>query len=301
MDMCPMQYHVVCIQDAMVNQPGGHAGMPQFDVIVVGLGAVGSAATYQLAKRGQRVLGIDRYTSPHRYGSTHGETRITRAAIGEGVEYTPLARRSNDIWRELERTTGQTLFNQCGCLTIPSLLPGEAHGIETETFFANIQAAQQKFEVDAEMLAPGELKRRYPAFATQDSDRAFLDHEGGYLFVEKCVSAQRELARGHGAMLRTAKMTHYAKNAGGWVRISMEDGSTADARKLILAGGPWMPDLVPALKGRVTVTRQILHWFEIKSHPERFGPGAPVFIWLVNGLNNAETDIYGFPYIGGPE
>ena len=80
-----------------------------FDVIVIGLGAMGAATTYQLAKAGARVLGIDRYAPPHIYGSTHGETRITRLACGEGPEYTPFARRSHQIWRDFERATGETL------------------------------------------------------------------------------------------------------------------------------------------------------------------------------------------------
>ena len=92
--------------------------MPLYEVIVVGLGAVGSAATWHLARLGTKVLGIDRYKPPHEFGSSTGETRLTRVAVGEGVEYSPLALRSNEIWREIETTTGQTLFVQCGCLTI---------------------------------------------------------------------------------------------------------------------------------------------------------------------------------------
>ena len=92
--------------------------MPLYEVIVVGLGAVGSAVTWHLARLGAKVLGIDRYKPPHEFGSSTGETRLTRAAVGEGVEYSPLALRSNEIWREIETTTGQTLFVQCGCLTI---------------------------------------------------------------------------------------------------------------------------------------------------------------------------------------
>ncbi|MDU3099052.1 MAG: FAD-dependent oxidoreductase, partial [Bradyrhizobium sp.] len=105
--------------------------MPHYDVIVIGCGAVGSAAMLHLAKAGRRVLGIDRFQPPHRFGSTHGETRITRAAIGEGVDYTPLARRSHQIWRELERETGTHLFQQCGCLFIPSQHGGAVHGVSS--------------------------------------------------------------------------------------------------------------------------------------------------------------------------
>src|SRR5215469_5846678 len=94
--------------------------MAKYDVIVLGLGATGSAALYQLAKRGARVLGLDRHAPPHPFGSTHGDTRITRLAIGEGAHYTPLALRSHEIWREIERETGETLLTANGALIISS-------------------------------------------------------------------------------------------------------------------------------------------------------------------------------------
>src|ERR1041384_8612848 len=90
----------------------------RFDTIVIGLGAMGSAATYQLANSGQRVLGIDRFAPPHSFGSSHGETRITRLACGEGPEYTQFVRRSHQIWRDLEAKTGKSLLVQNGVLVI---------------------------------------------------------------------------------------------------------------------------------------------------------------------------------------
>ena len=112
--------------------------MSTYDVAVVGLGAAGAATLYQLARRGISAVGIDRFSPPHIYGSTHGDTRITREAIGEGEAYTPLVQRSHAIWRELEAETGQTLLTQCGGLilevrgrwgsrTPPSRVPGQHH------------------------------------------------------------------------------------------------------------------------------------------------------------------------------
>ena len=94
--------------------------MRRFETIVLGLGAMGSAVVCQLARRRCRVLGIDRFAPPHAFGSTHGDTRITRLAIGEGEEYTPLALRSHQLWRELEKETGTSLLTLCGCLVISS-------------------------------------------------------------------------------------------------------------------------------------------------------------------------------------
>src|SRR3954468_22403660 len=89
-----------------------------YDVAVVGLGAMGAATLYQLAKRGLPVVGIDRHQPPHEHGSSHGETRITRRAVGEGADYVPLVTRSHAIWRELEQTTGMTLLVACGGLVV---------------------------------------------------------------------------------------------------------------------------------------------------------------------------------------
>ena len=112
-----------------------------YDVIVIGLGAMGSAALYQLAKRGRRVLGIDRFTPPHKLGSSHGDTRITREAIGEGEELVPLVRRSHEIWRELEAATGKSLLSQVGGLILSSSPNAHHHGV---SFFENtVNAATQ--------------------------------------------------------------------------------------------------------------------------------------------------------------
>ncbi|MGJ5140967.1 N-methyl-L-tryptophan oxidase [Bradyrhizobium oligotrophicum] len=275
--------------------------MAQFDVIVIGCGAVGSAALLHLAKAGKRVLGIDRFQPPHKFGSTHGETRITRAAIGEGVDYTPLAQRSHVLWRELERETGARLFEQCGCLFIPSQDGGEVHGVSSAQFFANIETAARLHGVDGETLSSEQLRAAFPAFATAANDRAFLDREGGYLMVEDCVRAELAVAARHGAELVTGRRVAAFRRAAGPLVVTLDDGATASADTLIVTTGPWITELIAPLRRRVNVTRQVLYWFEVLSHPERFGPDAPVFIWDVTGRDRAASDIYGFPWLGSPD
>ncbi|MGJ5005277.1 N-methyl-L-tryptophan oxidase [Bradyrhizobium sp. HKCCYLRH2060] len=275
--------------------------MAQFDVIVIGCGAVGSAALLHLAKAGKHVLGIDRFQPPHKFGSTHGETRITRAAIGEGVDYTPLAQRSHVLWRELERETGARLFEQCGCLFIPSQDGGEVHGVSSAQFFANIETAARLHGVDGETLSSEQLRAAFPAFATAANDRAFLDREGGYLMVEDCVRAELAVAARHGAELVTGRRVAAFRRAAGALVVTLDDGATASADTLIVTTGPWITELIAPLRRRVNVTRQVLYWFEVLSHPERFGPDAPVFIWDVTGRDRAASDIYGFPWLGSPD
>jgi len=167
--------------------------MPLYEVIVVGLGAVGSAAIRHLARLGAKVLGIDRYKPPHEFGSSTGETRLTRAAVGEGVEYSPLALRSNEIWREIETTTGQTLFVQCGCLTITGH-PNKSmvHGVNK--FFDNIVASAERFNIPHEIFRSADaLRSRFPQFAVNEAEIGFLDKGGGYLFVEACIRTSRSL------------------------------------------------------------------------------------------------------------
>src|SRR5678816_921243 len=98
------------------------------DVLVIGLGAMGSAACYQLARRGAKVIGIDRYSPPHSLGSTHGDTRITRLAIGEGEQFVPFAIRSHGIWRELESETGEDLMTTTGGLIMSAASGHALHG-----------------------------------------------------------------------------------------------------------------------------------------------------------------------------
>jgi sarcosine oxidase len=272
--------------------------MPRFDVIVLGLGAVGSAAAYQLARRGKSVLGIDRFAPPHKLGSSHGETRITRVAIGEGVEFSPLALRSHELWREIEATTGERLMVQCGCLVI-SGHPGKASAHGVDHFVENMQAAAQKYAIPHELFHSGaDIRRRFPQFAARDVEKGFLDRWGGYLFPEACIRAQLQLAQQHGARLVTnTKVATFEASAKG-ARVESGSGDLFEADHLLITAGPWLPDLIGgALAGMLRVTRQVLHWFEIRHNAERFAAAAnsPVFIWEVDRA----ADVYGFPLIGG--
>ena len=232
-----------------------------YDVIVIGLGAVGAATTYQLAKAGARVLGIDRYAPPHAFGSSHGETRITRLACGEGPEYTAFARRSHAIWRDLERATGETLLTQNGLLVISG--PGEraaAHG--KEDFLNSTAAIARANDVPHERLDDAAIRRRFPAFAVADGDEAYFEPEAGFLFPERCVAVQIEAARRLGATLHTGEtVTSFTSEAGG-VRVVTDKGEYR-AGHLVIAAGPWLPQLVPNLAPLLTVRRQVLIWFRV--------------------------------------
>jgi sarcosine oxidase len=268
-----------------------------YDVVVLGLGAMGAAATYQLARRGARVLGIDRYSPPHEFGSTHGDTRITRVACGEGPEYSAFAARSHQIWRELEAELGMDLFTQNGLLVLFG--PGERAANHSVADFrgATVDAAK-KAKLDYEILDTAQIRQRYPAFNVADGDEAYHDDVGGFVRPERCVTAQLQKAKALGADLHLNETVISFDQAGGSVTVKT-DKDTYHAKELIVAAGSWLPDfLKPALAGQFKVTRQVLYWFRAKGatehaqfSPERF----PVYIWQVP----APQPIYGFPATGG--
>lgn len=269
-----------------------------FDAIVLGLGAMGAAATYQLAKRGVRVLGIDQFDPPHRLGSSHGETRITRIACGEGPQYTAFARRSHEIWREIEAelpTLEGKLLTQNGILVIAGPRSPGAHG--NPHFLRDTKRIADDAGIAAETLTASAVRARFPAFAIADDEEAYFDRVSGFLRPEACIGAQLTLARKHGATLHANETVQRFEPNAGSVRVTTNKG-TYEAARLIVTAGSWLPNfLPPARAAQFAVRRQVQYWFAPRSEndlaqfkPDRF----PVFIWLV-----PTQGIYGFPALGG--
>jgi sarcosine oxidase len=269
--------------------------MRRFDTIVLGLGAMGSAAAYQLARRGNQVLGIDRYSPPHAHGSTHGDTRITRLGIGEGAQYTPLAMRSHQIWRDLERATGRTLLTTNGGLVLSS--KARTSQCHTDNFFANTVAAAERYDIPHELLDAGQIRRRFPHFNVADDESGYFEPGAGFVRPEECVRVQLELAEHHGALLHRGERVTSFDAADGGVTVAT-DRDTYAAETLIVTAGPWLPELVGLRFARhFTVYRQVLCWFDIDGPVTPFLPANfPVFIWELQGRPQG---IYGFPAIDG--
>jgi sarcosine oxidase len=270
--------------------------MTAYDVIVLGLGAVGSAAAYQLAKRGVRVLGLDRNSPPHDAGSSHGDTRITRCAIGEGAHYTPLALRSHAIWREVERESGADLLTQCGLLVLSG--SGPTAFTHVPAFFANTLAAATQYGIPHDMLDAPAIRARFPRFAIGDDALAYFEPGGGFVRPEACVGAQLALAARHGATLRTQETVRGFDATDSGVSVTTEQATYAGGQ-LIVAAGPWLPELLdPDLARHFQVHRQAMFWFDIDGPADDFTGGRfPAFIWELSGKPQS---IYGFPAIDGP-
>lgn len=270
------------------------AGAAPFDVAVVGLGAMGAATLYQLAKAGVRAVGIDRYAPPHGFGSSHGETRITRQAVGEGDALAPLVIRSHAIWRELEATTGEALLEACGILVmVPRGARTGHHG--QGDFLARTIAVARRHGIPHAVLDAAEIAGRFPGFALTGTEAGYFEPGGGYVRPERCIAAQLAEAARHGAEIRTGAAVIAVAQRGATVAVETRDG-TIEAGQVVVAAGAWAGPLLGAPYDRLLRPfRQVLHWFPVADAARP--PGIPAFIWMHGA--RPEDYFYGFPPLGG--
>lgn len=262
------------------------------DIIVVGLGAMGSASLYQLARRGAKVLGIDQYHPPHQCGSSHGETRITRLAIGEGAIYTPLVLRSHEIWHELETATGQTLLRVTGGLTLASK-PGLSQHHGKGDFLRRVITVAEQFGIQHEVLTADQISQLFPQLNLRGTEVGYYEPGAGYVMPECCISAQLLEAKRLGADYHTGETVLTCTPGVNGVRVET-DRNVYEAEQVIVTAGPWLPRLLGgSYFSLLKVYRQVLYWFET-SQPELFAPGRfPIVIWM-HGTGD-EDYLYAFP------
>jgi sarcosine oxidase len=257
---------------------------------------MGSATLYQLARRKARVLGIDRFTPPHAMGSSHGDTRITRKAIGEGDAYVPLVLRSHEIWRELEAEAGTSLLTVTGGLWISS--PGRRAETHVKDFFDNTVAAARKFGIAHEVLDAVQIRSGFPQFRVAGNETGYYEPDAGFLRPEACIATQLGLARSLGATTHLGERVRAIEPEGGGVRVTTDRGQYV-AAQVVLSAGAWVTQLLPPYLAQLfTITRQVIYWFDAgKAYPRFAPPRFPVWIWE---LQDEEAVIYGFPAIDGP-
>ncbi len=268
------------------------------DVVVIGLGAVGSATLHRLALGGASVVGIDRFHPPHDRGSSHGESRITRLAVGEGESYAPLVRRSHAIWRELEAQTGETLMLQTGGLVM-GVRGGSAQHHGKDDFVGRTIAVARANAIAHEVLDAAAIAARFPQFALRGNEWGLYEPTAGMLFPERCVAAQLRLAEANGARLHLGETVRQLRARAGGVEVAT-DRRVVHAGRAVLAAGPWVAGLAGRPLASLTrVYRQSLHWFAATT-PEAYAPGRfPVFIWM-HGTGE-EDYMYGFPALPGAD
>ena len=258
-----------------------------FDVIVLGLGAHGSSALYHLSKTHKKVAGIDRYTPPHPYGSSHGQTRIIRQAYHENPVYVPLVKGAYALWKEMEQETGQQLLLQTGGLLLGR---PDAHVITGARLSADTH------HIAYEYLQAADLQRRFPAFRPTPDTVGVLEKEAGILFPETCITTFLAGAARNNASIRCDEAVLGITPQKNSVEIITSKGRYA-AGKMIISTGAWTGALLPELHLPLSVARQVLYWFKDghNRQPSHFLPAnMPVYIWeYLPGRM-----FYGFPDLG---
>jgi sarcosine oxidase len=254
-----------------------------FDVAVIGLGAMGSAALFRLARRGVKAIGIERFVHGHERGSSHGESRAIRLGYFEHPSYVPLARTAYEKWEELERLTGESVLTRTGVLEI---------GRPGSVLVAGSAEASRLHGIEHEMLSAQEIMRRFPQFTLPTDYSGVWQKDGGFVRADLANRLHLKLAKEAGAeTLENCRVLAIEPGAAS-VRIATEAGAV-EAGSVIVATGGWMRELVPLLAPKLSLTRQVLCWFRAK-RPEAVALGKlPVF-----AIDGPDDLAYGFPDLG---
>lgn len=253
-----------------------------YDVIILGLGGVGSAAAWHLARRGVRVLGLDQYPPAHDRGSSHGQTRVIRQAYFEHPDYVPLLLRAYELWRELEARQGQPLLFQVGLLQA-----GPPRGV----VLPGVLRAAAEHRLRVESLTAEEAQRRFPAFVIPPEMETVYEPAAGFLLVEECVRTHLALAAEHGAELRYGVKVQGWQPHPSWVEVQT-DRETFQAGHLVLAAGPWAPHWAKLPPGLLNIRRKHVYWFATHQRRYQVSHGCPTYLF-----ETADGIFYGFPQI----
>ena len=259
-----------------------------YDVVVVGLGGMGSAAAHHLAARGQKVLGLERHTPAHDKGSSHGGSRIIRQSYFEDPSYVPLLLRAYELWERLEADSGQDVMTLTGGLFL-----GRE---DTLTFSGSLRASRQ-WGLPHEVLDAAEVRRRFPTLAPAADEVALFEAKAGFVRPEATVAAHLSLAARAGAELHFQEPVLSWESTARGVRVVTAAGSY-DAGQLVIAPGAWAPDLLADLGVPIEVERQVMFWFQPLHGVDPYRPDRhPIYIHE----DRDGLQVYGFPAIDGTE
>lgn len=241
---------------------------------------MGAATAWRLAERGVTATCFDRHSPPHDLGSSHGETRMTRTAYYEAPWYVPLLQRTFPMWRELEASTGADLLSLTGGLMI---------GRPASTIVAGALAAARDHALASELLPAPVVRARYPGHVLGDDEVAVLDAQAGFVRPEAAIAAMIGRTSTLGGELRPGVAVRAVESRRDGIELLTPAGRETFDRIVVSAGAhiglllPWLP---------VTVTRQVLAWFDISGDPARFAAVRfPVFFHTTDRWG----DVYGFP------
>lgn len=247
---------------------------------------MGSATVYELAKRGKRVLGLEKFDIPNDQGSSHGVNRIIRLAYYEHPSYVPLLRRSYELWREIEERVQEKLLFTTGSVDTDT---------ESGEVFRGSLNSCQLHDIPHEVLTAAETNRRFPGYRLPGGHYSLFQPDGGFLLSERCIVAYANAAMGLGAEVHAREaVLGWDATGSGTVRVATDRGDY-EAGSLVITAGAWSEKLIPQLAGRAVPERQVLAWLQPED-PHLFSPDRfPVFNAMFE-----EGRYYGFPVFGIP-
>jgi sarcosine oxidase len=265
--------------------------MAPYDVIVVGLGGMGSAAARHLAARDQRVLGLEQFTPAHDRGSSHGGSRIIRQSYFEDPAYVPLLVRAYELWEEAEKDSGAELLTLTGGLYL---------GPQDSPTFAGSLAAAREWDLPHEVLDGDAVRARFPTFTPAPGEVAIFEQRAGFVRPERSVATHLDLAARDGAELRFGQEVQFFEEDGGGVRVRTAEGEFS-AGHLVVTPGAWAPRLLADLGVPLCVERQVQHWF---APAGGVGPFVDHPVYIAEQATRGGSggnQIYGFPATNGPD
>ncbi len=255
-----------------------------YDVIVLGVGSMGSSTCYHLAKQGVKVLGLEQFDIPHEFGSHAGQTRLIRKAYFEHPDYVPLLERAYQNWKKLEDITGTHLYFKTGLLYFGK--PGHE-------LMKGIHTSADKYNIELDILSGKHMDQKYPQLNIPDDYEKLLEPDAGFLTPEKAVLLYSEQALKHGAVIKTnVKVLNWSKTPEG-IKVETSAGDYF-SKKIIITAGPWAGKMIPGLAPTLQVTRQIVAWV-IPKNPSLF-EFDKFPCWMI--IDDAKPGIfYGFPVL----
>jgi sarcosine oxidase len=253
-----------------------------YDVIVIGVGGMGSATVFELARRGRRVLGLEQFSLGHDQGSSHGHTRIIRKAYYEHPDYVPLVQRAYERWYDLEQRLGRHLLTECGCLSI---------GTPDGELIQGVRRSAAQHRLPIEDLSPPEVRERFPMFRFDARYTGVLERSAGFLYVDDCVRAHIDAAGNAGAtILDNEPVRAWQATATGVV--VQTDRARYTAANLVLTAGPWATRLLAEWGTRLRVMRQVVLWFGPRAAAGFRRDVFPIYI-----TDTSHGYIYGLPML----
>ena len=230
-----------------------------YDVIIIGLGAMGSAASYYLSKNGVKVLGLDTYEPPHKLGSSHGHTRVIREAYHEGTSYVPIVKRAYELWNELDHEIEDKLILEYGGMYLG----------DDGKYLSDAKKSAKKYDIPIKEFSSKEIKEKYNILNPPNNFKGLLENRSGAVFPEKAISNFLSKSINNGSS------HNYNEKVIGWEKQSKfykveTDKNNYFAEKLIFSSGAWIKNLVPSLKLPVKIERQVLFWFDPIKDKDKF-------------------------------